>query len=118
MLNQSARLEVGKMSKWQEGRQGSGYFKLPLIISERFNFDSYILKYPAKSYIDTHKDVVAGFRHYRVNFTFWGDYTCAKLYAEPIFRFWRIYFFRPDLVLHEVTQLDSVRYVLSIGWLK
>lgn len=104
--------------KWLEGRQGTGYFKLPLLISEKFKFDSYILKYPKGSYIPVHTDKVAGFKHYRFNFTFWGSYRSVKLYHDAIFKFWRFNFFRSDLVAHSVQNVNSLRLVLSIGWLK
>lgn len=103
---------------WQEGRQGTGYFKLPLLISERFKFDSYILKYPKGSSIPTHTDPAPkGKKHFRFNLTFWGDYNAVKLGAPALMRCWRAYLFRPDLVPHSVEEVDSLRFVLSIGWL-
>lgn len=105
------------MFNWQEGRQGTGYLKLPLIISEKYKFDSYIIKYPKSSSIPVHRDMVAGFKHYRFNFTFWGDYKAVKLYKSAIFKFWRFYLFRPDDVAHSVDEVGSLRLVFSVGWL-
>lgn len=49
----SLRLSAAVASRWTEGRQGSGYLKFPLTISKRLKFDSYILKFPEGSFIDT-----------------------------------------------------------------
>ena len=89
---------------WQEGRQKTGYFKLPLLSGKAW--DSYILKYPVGSFIPPHYDKVEGKRHYRLNIVLWG-----KMFFEP-----RINFFRPDLVMHDVPKVWKPRYVFSIGW--
>lgn len=105
---------------WKEGRQGSGYFKRPLIVSKRFKFDSYLLKFPVGSEIGLHKDTANEGRHFRLNIILrqsriGGEFICS----ETLLDWPRIKLFRPDLQEHAVTKVeDRSRYVLSIGWLR
>lgn len=104
---------------WQEGRQGTGYYKWPLLISKRFRFDSYILKYPVGTEIPLHNDTVPGAKHFRLNFVIKRSRTGGEFKCEnTIFRLGRIVLFRPDLEPHSVTKIGgNSRYVFSLGWL-
>lgn len=103
------------MFKWIEGRQGTGYYKLPLLIF--LSFDSYILKYCEGSYIPAHKDYLHNYNHYRLNIELCkakkgGVFSCKK----QIFNWWRINLFRPDLYSHSVSPIEKgIRYILSFG---
>lgn len=105
---------------WQEGRQGSGYFKLKLLESKLFKFDIYLLKFPVYSYIDWHVDPsVEGYEHHRLNLVL------KKAEGGVFLKFGypetnsRINKFRPDLVRHSVTEVTKgTRWVLSFGWLR
>lgn len=44
--------------KWQKGKQGSLYYKFPLITLPKF--DMYLLKIPQGSFVPTHTDPVEG----------------------------------------------------------
>jgi hypothetical protein len=109
---------------WEEGRQGTGYFKKRLVETRwPFPFDLYLLKYPEGSSIPEHTDPVAGKRHYRLNIelrravggVFWkrdskGSFPCHTEHG-------RIHFFRPDIEPHGLTKvLYNTRYVLSLGF--
>ena len=105
---------------WIKGRQGSGYDKLPLIISKRFKFDSYILRFPIGTYIPPHKDPVTTGRHYRLNIILkrpksGGEFICQNSILD-----WpRVKLFRPDQFEHSVSMVEgSPRYVFSVGWLR
>ena len=107
--------------KWIEGRQGSGYEKMKIFISDLLKCDMYLLRFKEGSYIDTHTDPVKeGWNHYRINIVLQdaiegGEFVCEN----AIFRSSFINFFRPDIHEHAVTRIDSgVRYVLSFGWIK
>lgn len=94
--------------KWLPGRQGTGYFKLPLIVSKRFGFDVYLLKYPPASYIQKHTDPVVGKKHFRLNITvkhadIGGGFFVYLLPEDPdlfVPLCKRITFFRPDELPH------------------
>lgn len=108
---------------WQKGRQGTGYEKLPLLVSKRFGFDVYLLRYRPGAYIPWHLDPVPGKRHYRLNLVLkkaklGGDCYYQNARGESKFA-GRLHFFRPDVVPHRVSAVNgSVRYVLSIGWVR
>lgn len=105
------------MFKWIEGRQNSGYYKLPLIISERFKCDFYILKIPAGVAVPEHTDPsLPGYEHHRLNFSMGSGE--KMLIDGPISRLWRFDYFRPDLHKHSLPALHSNMYMLSLGWLK
>lgn len=111
------------MIKWEEGRQGSGYFKKKLLESKFFKFDCYILKYPTGSYIKPHNDRINGYEHHRINIVLnsgflGGDFVKWNNEGHTIPRK-RFIKFRPDIENHSLTEVRSgVRYVLSIGWLR
>ena len=110
---------------WEEGRQGTGYFKMKLFESKRFKFDIYLIRFPKGSHIARHSDPAPeGYEHHRLNVKlkradeggeFIREYkTWDFRYAEK-----RIEKFRPDIQEHYVTKITKgTRYILSIGWLK
>lgn len=108
------------MSRWIKGRQGSGYFKLPLIVSERLKFDAYILKYPDTSFVSPHIDAVVEGRHFRANLILVKPKAGGNFLCENMIINWpRLKVFRPDRDTHEVTEIfGSTRWVLSIGWIR
>lgn len=103
------------MSKliWEYGRQGTGYRKLKVFSFWRV--DCYILWYPPKSYIPTHTDPVPGYKHYRLNYTFWrGDGGDLVINDKRS----RLTFFRSDKQEHWVTRvLNGNTFALSIGFI-
>ena len=109
-----------KASRWQRGRQGSGYDKM-LLFTARWPiaFDSYLIRYPVGARIPPHVDPVDGRNHYRLNLIVkrsrgGGEFVCS----DPILSTPRIKLFRPDRSEHSVTEVTgSSRYVLSLGWL-
>jgi len=109
--------------RWQPGRQGTGYFKLKLLESQRLQFDCYILKYPSGEMVPSHKDRVAtGWRHFRLNIVLKKAIEGGFFYYSNS-RTWhvgrRVVLFRPDITLHRVSEIKKgTRYVLSIGWLR
>ena len=105
---------------WQSGRQNSGYYKLKLLISTRFLFDVYILKFPEGSYIDNHRDPVTNdFDHYRMNIVLIPAIRGGKFVIAGKAQEGRVHRFRPDKYTHKVTKIkEGTRYVLSIGWVR
>ena len=110
--------------KWIEGRQGTKYFKCKLLVSERFKFDIYLLKYPTGSYIDPHTDPIENGEHHRVNVVLNRGYFDGGVFEryyehKTVFDVHRVNYFRPDLVTHGVTRVTKgTRYTLSIGWIR
>ena len=110
------------MFRWQQGRQGTGYFKMLLLQSKKFFlFDVWLLKYPVGSSIPTHTDPVSNKRHFRFNMVVskLPHSTNPKGFeaAHVLFETKRMVLFRPDLVPHSVLEVvERPRYVLSIGW--
>jgi hypothetical protein len=101
------------MFKWQKGKQGTGYFKLPII--ELSFFDFWIIDYPINSFIPTHTDPIPGKKHYRLNIRLYGE---DGFVGKNIFKLWRVYFFRPDLEPHSVEAVKTRRILLSFGFFK
>ncbi len=104
---------------WIKGRQPGSYCKWPLLISTFFSFDSYILRFPAGCSVMQHKDPVApGFKHTRINIILKASPDPKdKMYINgPMWRWWRIDFFRPDLYEHGLRPIKGKMYMLSIGW--
>lgn len=105
---------------WEQGRQGTGYNKIRLFVSQTLKCDGYLLYYPKGSEIPTHTDPVTSGRHYRLNVMLkkaplGGEFICEN----PIFRGGRIFLFRPDVSPHAVTKIDKgYRLMLSIGWVR
>lgn len=112
-----------RMFCWNPGRQGGGYAKFPLIVSERFKFDCYILRYPPFFALPPHKDECPdGYEHHRINIRLLGE---ARYFEEHPDRPWwlnasikRILRIRPDLKTHAVMNGPKWTYTLSIGWLR
>ena len=109
----------GSNLKWQEGRQGGGYLKLPIVMT-RFPipWDLHVLKIPKGSVIKEHTDPVPGYNMYRINVILkqpkaGGEFKCAN----TLINWPRLKYFRPDIEPHSVTRVeDGERLVLSIGW--
>lgn len=109
--------------KWEPGRQGTGYEKLCIFKSERFKFDVYILRYRKGASVPPHIDP-ANFNqcHHRVNAVLTkgigGDFLVRSNSHLVHKLFNRIFYFRPDICIHEVTKVVAgTRYVLSFGWI-
>lgn len=103
-----------KWFKWEEGRQGSGYFKMKLL--EWKFFDLYLLKFPTGTKVPPHTDKVKLKKHYRFNWLLKGKDTF--LCPKTLWRKWRFVFFRPDRVLHALNTVQEDTYILSLGWVK
>lgn len=109
-----------RILKWISGRQGSGYDKFPMLISESLKCDFYLLRFPKGVEVPKHKDPVKpGFKHHRINLTIWG---CPerkfRMYVLGKVKRWsRIDYFRPDLYEHGLPVVQSNMYMLSFGWL-
>lgn len=109
--------------KWTDGRQGSGYRKMLLMMSKLFRFDVYLIHFPPNSYIHWHVDpVTEGFEHHRLNIVLKKSKNGGQFKTQNnklIFN-WksRIIKFRPDVVSHAVSPVTTSRWVLSIGWLR
>lgn len=95
--------------KWIEGRQKTGYSKIPIF--ESLRFDLHLLKYPTGVGIPRHVDETPGYKHYRINIASTKD-DCFN--GPSIIRTPRFNFFRSDQP-HEVLPVTKLRYVLSIG---
>ncbi len=107
---------------WQEGRQEGSYNKMLLATFVLpVPFDLYLLKFPTGSYIDAHVDKVSWGRHFRLNIvlknaTEGGEFKVARS-RGTFLNLPRVKFFRPDLVLHEVSEvIEGERLVLSFGF--
>ena len=105
--------------KWQQGRQGTGYYKFKLWeLSWPFGCDAYLLRYEVGSYLPPHKDPVHGKRHYRCNFLIrapekGGRFKCQN----PIINWGWLIVFRSDIHTHSLSPVEiGQRLVLSIGW--
>lgn len=108
------------MFVWKEGRQGSGYVKMPLFSSKLFKCDCYLIKVPSGVSVPEHTDPVRpGYKHHRINFTYKGLFGAGQRMRidGPIKRWWRLEMFRPDLYKHSLPQaLDDI-HIFSFGWL-
>jgi hypothetical protein len=103
------------MSYWQEGRQGTGYFKFK--IWDKILFDLYLLKFKVGSWIPPHIDPVCFLNHYRLNIILKEAKEGGVFKGKCIFETKRIKFFRPDIVEHSVSTITKgSRLVLSIGF--
>lgn len=105
--------------RWREGRQGTGYEKLLLLVNPYLlPFDLYILRYRQGSEIPLHTDPVEEKRHYRLNVELRSARVGGKFICEkPILELPRFKLFRPDASPHAVTRIEAgTRYVLSLGW--
>jgi len=107
--------------RWQEGRQNSGYLKMLLFtLPWPIKFDLYLLKFPEGSKILSHRDEVGEGKHYRINLVLKKAKQGGKFKCESsIYESSRIKFFRPDISIHEVSEVcKGSRYLLSIGWIR
>ena len=107
---------------WVEGRQQSDYSKMLLATCFLpIPFDLYLLKFPTGSSISAHVDKVSWGRHFRLNIVVkkaieGGEFKVARVPGTYI-NTARVKFFRPDRVLHEVSEvLEGERLVLSFGF--
>ena len=105
------------MFDWIEGRQNSGYFKMPLFSSDLLRLDCYLLKFEKGSHVPDHLDPVESGKHYRLNVILKRAKGGEVKFAEkPIFSCRWFHLFRPDVVTHSMTQVDDgTVYMLSIG---
>jgi hypothetical protein len=99
--------------KWEMGRQGTGYRKLPLFQSKKLSCDAWLIDYPPDTHIPTHTDPVSGKKHFRLNILLWGQ---DNFRGKTIFSSKRIKLFRPDISPHSVERVASRRIIFSIGW--
>ena len=101
---------------WKEGRQGTGYLKLPL--RKGSLYDIYLLKFPEGSNVPEHTDPVWGINHVRLNIilrhaTKGGRFVCKNTILNTN----RMKLFRPDIEKHSVTTVEKgERFVLSLGF--
>lgn len=114
-----------KLFKWVVGRQSTNHLSDPDIIIPyhklcllsiklgRWGFDTYIIRYPAYSYLPLHKDPIAG-SHWRCNIRLWGkcNFGCQGKEILKLGEF--LHIFRPDKCYHNLL-VFSKTYKLSIG---
>jgi hypothetical protein len=109
------------MSRWEKGRQDTGYSKLKIF--QFLNMDCYLLKYKVGDYIPWHTDPVPGRKHYRLNIELkkaeeGGELRLRRcvndlFYIKPKYRF---ALFRSDTMFHTVTKITKgERLVLTFG---
>ena len=105
--------------KWEKGRQGTGYLKLPIIFTKfPIPWDVHILKMPERSRIKLHTDPVPNYKVYRLNIVLrepkeGGKFICPS----AMINFRRLKYFRPDVMPHSISRIEEgERLVLSIGW--
>lgn len=107
---------------WRPGRQGTGYLKL--LLAKGATWDAWLLKYPAGTGVQPHRDpVAAGREHHRLNIVLRGDKQALRvgLHSRAVLRHWlggRITWLRPDWLTHAVPPVSRERLVLSIGWVR
>lgn len=121
------------MFKWEEGRQGGGYYKMKLMeISWPIKADMYILKFPEGSKVSPHTDPspLHGrvFKHFRLSIILkkaksGGEFMVFKGVSSKdigVYRdVGRVSIIRPDVTLHKMNKIEKgCSYWLSIGWLK
>lgn len=119
---------MGKLFRWEHGRQGGGYSKLTLVSSKLLKLDLHLIRFPPNTRAKWHTDSAPeGYEHHRINVTLrrprvgCGGLTLIydRNYVRPWLATKRIYYFRPDLQRHTVTEvrLGSL-LLLSLGWLR
>ncbi len=108
-----------KLFKWMPGRQPNGKYEFFTIIWSRLlNMDCYIIRFPKGSKSKPHYDRSDFRNHYRLNIILKKAKKGGKFKCDNVIfaLFDRIFFFRPDLNLHSVSEIEEgCRYVLSIG---
>jgi len=106
------------MFKWNQGRQGTGYYKCTVY---SFSFlgiglDCHLLKYPKGSFIPPHTDDIDKKHHKRLNVLLRHASVGGIFKKCGIEQTGRIHYFRPDIEEHEVTEIKKgERLVLSFG---
>lgn len=105
------------MFKWIQGRQDTGYYKMPIWVSKYFKFDIYLLKFEAGVKVPWHRDPAATGKHFRLNVYLsnpGGGQLLLK--GDSIFNNRFFHLFRPDIVEHAMTEVEGgTLYMLSIG---
>lgn len=115
MANVAQGVQPQRLFTWEQGRQGSGYWKFLLAEKQPF-FDAYLLKYPDGTRIQRHRDPIPGRRHYRINIVLKKARQGGKFSCESYYRFGRIVVFRSDVRWHEVSLVEAgTRWALSLG---
>jgi len=96
---------------WQEGRQGTGYFKKLLF---QYNLcECWLVRYPPNTHIPPHIDKISNKRHYRLNIVLKGN---GDFKSEScIINLKRIVLFRPDVNIHSMANGNTERLILSFG---
>lgn len=119
-LHDTKRPRLRDWLRWQRGRRDGGYAKLLIMACAwPVKCDCYLLHFPKGARVAPHVDSAVG-AHYRLNVILVPAHrggvfrSACALIGRP-----RIKLFRPDICLHEVTEvLEGSRWVLSIGWLR
>lgn len=107
------------MWKWELGRQGGGYLKLPIVFTKfPIPWDLHLLKMPKGSCIKEHTDPCPGYNMRRINIVLkepdeGGEFVCK----DAMINWRRFKYFKPDSMPHSVACVEEgERLVLSIGW--
>lgn len=100
--------------KWVDGRQIKHYKKMK--IYSFWRVDCYLIKYSAGTAVGNHKDTIEGYKHYRLNILLKGEMDKLAMIGKPIFKWWRVILFRPDLYLHCLKPTSKAGLILSFGW--
>ena len=105
--------------RWVPGRQQNCDYKKKKLWefgSKRFNkfSDCYLVKYPANARLPKHTDPVRQGKHIRINVQLMGKGQFGI--DGPHKKFGPIVIFRPDVNPHWMTNLDSERLILSLGF--
>jgi hypothetical protein len=115
-----------KWLKWDRREQPAGYKKFLVLSSKRFKFDCYIIKIPKGCSVPPHvHSVIEGYEQHRLNLMLTTPPPgCGKFIiygpSKKMFN-GKAVLFRPDLHIHEITAIYSMKkrdsmYVLSVGW--
>jgi hypothetical protein len=97
-----------KLLKWVSGRQGSGYRTMFFIYSKLLKLDCCIINIKEGIGIPPHKDVCpVGGRMYRFNFEIKKPKKGGNFVGNTLWRFGRMYYFRPDIEEHQVTTVED-----------
>ena len=121
-------------SRWQRGRQGTGYMKLDLsvgdvppfvgtwverclamLVGDPLGHDAWLLRYPAGTHIPAHRDENELGDHHRINVLLEGP-GALRIDGVPVeLRPGDAIVFRPDQVEHSVDAVECERWVFSVG---
>lgn len=100
--------------KWMKGRQRAPYEKLKLFSFWRM--DAWLIRYSAGLAVGYHRDIVKGFKHYRLNIQLRGVNRLCVLNEFGKKR-GRFDFFRSD-ELHSFGMTLEKGLILSLGFVK